>query len=260
MIAGGPIWLLLLLRFIEITSLLVMTIFWVRSMQRTLRACAPSSRMADPSSPGLIMIPLFGLIWQFVANTNVSESIAREYRRRGWHLDENRPGFEQGMVACLIVCAVVLIRTSYAVQFPFHFFSTLVVGNLHPGFGFVGSIIIGFCMYRHMDRLASYRERMETEPDPSLTYSQQPLFAFQQYASQQQWPQQPNAYPPQNYPPVMPPVNQPAPVYPQYPPPPQNPAPDLSKWMPPSAQPEQKENNAQDENDRWRPKYFPPAE
>jgi hypothetical protein len=197
MITVGPVWLLFLLRVIELTTLLVVTIYWVNSMYKTLRAIPPVSRRTDPSMVWMIMVPFVGLIWQFVANAAVAESLAAEYRRRGWHLDENRPGFEQGVIACIVVCVVVLIRTSFAFQYSFSFVSTLLIGNLHPGFGFIGSIVIGFCMYRHMDRLAAFRERLEREPDPALSRAN--TFSFQQ---QILW--NTGQYPPVNYPAPLP--------------------------------------------------------
>src|ERR1051326_3860152 len=101
-IESGPVWLFLLLRLIEFGLVLMMTILWLRAMQRTLEVCDPAVRTAQPSSVWLTLIPVFGFVWQFFINTRVSESLAREYHRRGWHSEEDRPGFELGAVACIM--------------------------------------------------------------------------------------------------------------------------------------------------------------
>ena len=139
---------------------------------------------------------------------------------------------------------------------------------IHPGFGFIGSLAIGFCMFRHVERLNAYRERLEREADPNLAFGQipnpflqntfpapnfqQPYSApnFQQQHPapnfQQQYPPQ-HPFPPQypQHPQQPPPGYAPVPQYQQYPPPPQQqpvapppqneqqpPAPDYQRWMP----------------------------
>src|SRR4051812_45646553 len=98
-VIGGSFGLFLFLSLVEVALLITMSIFWIRSMHRALKACHPVSRSTEPDSVWLIFIPLFGFFWQFIMNTKISESLAREYHRRGWHSDENRPGLELGIVA-----------------------------------------------------------------------------------------------------------------------------------------------------------------
>ncbi|HET6991265.1 MAG TPA: hypothetical protein VFJ43_08080 [Bacteroidia bacterium] len=161
-VEGGSVWLFILLRLIEGALFLLMTILWLRSMQRAMEACHPVSRSGEPASVWLTLIPVFGFIWQFISNTKVSESLAREYHRRGWHSDEDRPGMELGIVAGVVICVVVAIRSVFFI---------------HPGLGFIGTLAMCFCMYRHMDRLNSYRERLEKEFDPTTAFGQIPTMS-----------------------------------------------------------------------------------
>lgn len=159
-VVGGSIWLFLFLSFLEGAGFLLMSILWVRSMYRAMEACHPVSRFGEPGSVWLIFIPVFGFFWMFISNTKVSESLAREYHRRAWHSDEDRPGMELGIVAGIAICIVVLIR---------------IIFQIHPGFSFIGTIAMCFCMYRHTDRLNSFRERLEKEFDPTTAFGQIPL-------------------------------------------------------------------------------------
>ena len=216
----GSSLLYVFLRLVELALLVTMTIFWLRSMQRALEACHPLSRNGEPGMVWLTFIPVFGLVWQFIATTRVSEALAREYHRRGWHSEEGRPGLELGTIACVTVTLVFIVRG---------------IWQIHPGIGFIGTLAISAFMYRHLDRLNAYRERLEKEPDLSMQFGQN-TFAPGAYAG---WPPPPGNVPPfpqQSYgqPPFPPPPAYPSypppPAYPSYPPPPAGP-----NFVPPPA-------------------------
>lgn len=160
-VIGGSIWLFVVLKLIEGALFLTMTIFWFRSMQRAMESCHPVSRGADPDSVWLCFIPIFGFFWQFICFTKVSESLAREYHRRGWYSDEDRPGKELGVVAGVIICIVVVVKAIFPI---------------HPGLAFICTLAMCFSMYRHMDRLNSFRERLEKEADPTIAFGQIPVW------------------------------------------------------------------------------------
>ncbi len=229
LIDGSPL-LYIFLRLIDLALFITMTVFWLRSMHRTLQACHPVLRGGEPGLVWLTFIPVFGLVWQFIATTRVSEALAREYHRRGWSSEEGRPGFELGTIACVMVTVVFIVRGIWAI---------------HPGIGFIGTLVVGACMYRHLDRLNAYRERLEKEPDPSMQFGN----AFVPPGGYAGWPPPPANVPPfpqpygqPQFPPPNPqwPVYPPPAAYPTYPPPanyPPPPAPDYypppNPWMPP---------------------------
>ncbi len=157
---GAGLWLFVLLRFIEGALFLTMSILWFRSMQRSMSACNTVSRSAEPETVWLTLIPAFGLVWQFVCVIRVSDSLAREYHRRGWHSDEDRPGRELGIVACVVITLAVLIRIFFA---------------FHPGLGFLLTLSMCFTVWLHTQRLNSFCERLEKEIDPSTAFGQIPL-------------------------------------------------------------------------------------
>jgi hypothetical protein len=221
---GGPFWLFLLATLIEFGVVILLTVIWCNSMERALRACDFTSRKMPLGQSWLIFIPLFGFIWQFVAVNKVSVSLATEYHLRGWKSDEGRPGIETGLIACVVILVVFLLRL-------------LVV--IHPGISVMMSLGICICMYMHRDRLNAFTERLEAEnkkaqqafnfdsgPNPfnqqsvsQQSYGQQ-SFSHQPIA-QPQYNQQPNFNQPyqQNIPPYAPPVQQPYQPYNPYQPP-----------------------------------------
>ncbi|MDQ3108857.1 MAG: hypothetical protein M3R17_03090 [Bacteroidota bacterium] len=266
-ILGGSPWLLLFLFLVEGGILLTFTILWFLSMRRAMAACHPVSRGAEPDTVWLNFIPVFGLFWQFICVSRISDSLAREYHRRGWHSDENNPALELGIVAGVVICVCALLRSFIP---------------LHPGIGFFMTLAMCLCMYRHSDRLNSYRERMEKELDPTTAFGQIPVMqqivatAFQ---SKQQLPVTPESLAEQlrssytNIPfvpqtPFVSPENN-IPFVPQTPfVPPQNnvtPPPkqstNLSSWMPPvtdsknehSAQEKNNSGDNADQSNRWAP-------
>lgn len=134
---------------LEFAALLAMTTYWLSSLQQALESVRPGIRSLNPSQVWLVYIPLFGLIWAFIVNTRVSESLAREYRQRGWSTDEARPGFEIGAIVCVLAC-LFFVQYGYTFQLPI--------------VSFLLAVFIGGAMYRHSDRINAFAERINNEP------------------------------------------------------------------------------------------------
>jgi hypothetical protein len=174
MIVGDSIPLLLIfLLLIELGLVIGMTVFWVRSMFLTMQACHQVSRSAEPETVWLIFIPVFGFVWQFICVKRISDSLAREYHRRGWHSDENHPALESGILASVVICIVFLLHAFVP---------------MHPGLGFILTLALVLVMFLHANRLNSFRERLEKEYDPTAAFVQIPIMQQQvapAYYSQQ---------------------------------------------------------------------------
>jgi hypothetical protein len=69
---AGTLQLLLLLPF------LVVGILFLVSQQKALSLIRPENRKMPPGQVWLQMIPLFGLVWQFIVITRISDSIRSE--------------------------------------------------------------------------------------------------------------------------------------------------------------------------------------
>lgn len=247
-VEGGPVWLYVLGRLVEIGLLIFFTSIWLLTMQRALDACIYSRRTIQPGQVWLTFIPLFGVVWQFIAVTRVSETLALEYNVRGWKSDESRPGIEAGIVACCVVLIVLIVR--------------LVIRDLNPGIGFLTTLCICLCMFMHRDRVKAFTERLDIENQKA-----QKSFAFGNMPNAFQHPQFPLApnFPPQQIPYQQYEQSQFPPWYnhaPQYPQPPQQAPPVQNPYQPPnpyqpSANPTQEEQqpSAPDSTgtNRWQP-------
>jgi hypothetical protein len=59
---------------------LIPYIFFIRTQYTTLLAIQPENRLMNPFEVWLQLIPVFGLIWQFVVVARVADSIQKQYQ------------------------------------------------------------------------------------------------------------------------------------------------------------------------------------
>lgn len=164
-------WLYYLARIIELGTVLGFMIMWAMVMQRALRACSKSNRNLEPGLTFLILVPVFGMIWQFIAVKKTAESLAQEYFHRGWQSDEGRPGIEIGMITCGIFIIVAVLR--------------VIIPDLNPGISFLMSVGVCISIFMHRERLMAFTERLEKSNQDTPMF-----FVFEQFnnpfAAQQQ--------------------------------------------------------------------------
>jgi len=98
-----------MMAFLPVLFVIVLlpTIFYLITLQRALSRCALESRTMSPGLVWLTIIPLFSLIWNFFVVNALSESLHREFTRRGI-TEEPRPGRSVGL-AFAILCALSVI-------------------------------------------------------------------------------------------------------------------------------------------------------
>jgi hypothetical protein len=98
--------MVLLILFLSAVFLIV-TIFFLISLQRVLERCSPECRTMPPGQVWLLLIPLFNFVWQFIVVIKISESLANEFRKRGI-AREPEPGKTLGLAFCILdVCTVI---------------------------------------------------------------------------------------------------------------------------------------------------------
>jgi hypothetical protein len=84
-------------------------IFFLLTLQKALSRCEPGSRTMTPGQVWLCLVPIFNLIWPFFVVNALSDSLHREFTRRGM-AEEPQPGRSLGMaVAILGVISIVPI-------------------------------------------------------------------------------------------------------------------------------------------------------
>jgi hypothetical protein len=83
-------------------------IFYIKTLQRALEKCAPSSRTLPPGTLWLLLVPLVNLIWHFLVVTGMANSLGNEFRRRNAPNAKPAPGQSIGIAMCICgVCCII---------------------------------------------------------------------------------------------------------------------------------------------------------
>lgn len=95
-----------LLVIITVVALLFLVpyILYLVTLSGTIRLCAPHNRTIEPGLVWLVLIPIFGTIWNFIMVGRVADTIAAECRQRNIPLDEQRPAYNVGLAFCILTC------------------------------------------------------------------------------------------------------------------------------------------------------------
>ncbi len=121
-----PVYLFVFLGIFALIGITV-NILFLLNQQNTLKAIQPESRLIRPGEVWLQLIPFFGLVWQFIVVTRISDSIKREFE--SWQNDSIlglpdaeaaqllsvRPTYDIGIAYCILICcSIVPILGSFA--------------------------------------------------------------------------------------------------------------------------------------------------
>ena len=89
--------LILLILGIVLVVFLGLYLYFLYSLQELIKLIRPENRSIKPGQVWLLLIPLFSVVWLFVVVSNLSDSVANEYRSRGLTPLEIKPGYNIGM-------------------------------------------------------------------------------------------------------------------------------------------------------------------
>lgn len=92
---GGTEWTIIL---VACGVALIPYIFFLLTLQNTLKAISPESRKMPPGNVWLMCIPLFNIVWQFIMVSRIADSITDECVRLNIPLKERRPTYNSGLV------------------------------------------------------------------------------------------------------------------------------------------------------------------
>ncbi len=76
----GPAQVLLLI--VIIGGVIVLNVFYLLTLQNTLKEVDPSRRQVPPSNVWLMFIPLFSMVYAFILYPKISDSVKAEYQYR----------------------------------------------------------------------------------------------------------------------------------------------------------------------------------
>jgi hypothetical protein len=89
---------------------LALAIAYILTLSNAVKKCSPSARTMQPGMMWLLLIPLFNLIWNFLAVNAISDSLGNEFRLRGMQGIEPEPGKSIGMpMAICGACSLIPI-------------------------------------------------------------------------------------------------------------------------------------------------------
>ncbi len=86
-----------LFQFIFLALFLLPGVFFLLTLQNTLKAIAPESRRMAPSNVWLLFIPVFNIVWQFIMVDKIAQSISAECARLNIPVKENKPTYNIGL-------------------------------------------------------------------------------------------------------------------------------------------------------------------
>jgi hypothetical protein len=97
-LGGAEVLLIIILFFV----LLISIIFYILTLQNTLKEVSPENRQMEPGQVWLLLIPLFNLVWRFIVVNKIADSLRAEFADRQINVDEDRPGYSIGIAYCIL--------------------------------------------------------------------------------------------------------------------------------------------------------------
>lgn len=88
-------------------GMLVVTIFFLLSLQKNLNAVSEGNRAMNPPLVWLNLIPLFVLGWIVYTVIKISESLDNEFKQRGIQT-EGKPAYNLGLTYAILVASSII--------------------------------------------------------------------------------------------------------------------------------------------------------
>lgn len=102
----GP-WQLSILFIIPALALIPL-IFYLLNLQDTFNVISVENRKMQSGEVWLTLIPLFGLVWQFIIVNRLADSLKAEFNAKNIIVDEERPGLGIGLAYCILFCCSII--------------------------------------------------------------------------------------------------------------------------------------------------------
>ena len=103
-----PMHFILLLIPVVLGIFLLPGIFYVLTLQNTLKQCSPASRTLEPGMTWLYLVPLVNIVFHFFIVFGIAKSLRNEFDRRGIPCSEPLPGQSIGLAMCICACCTVI--------------------------------------------------------------------------------------------------------------------------------------------------------
>ena len=96
---GGKEWIVLVILMGVFT---IPYILFLKTLQNTIKEISLENRKINPNDVWLILIPLFGIIWQIVVINKISISLGDELNKKNINNHEIKPTFSLGIAYCIL--------------------------------------------------------------------------------------------------------------------------------------------------------------
>jgi hypothetical protein len=90
--------------FIVFVIFLIPFIFYLITLQNTLKLIKDHNRLMPPGQVWLLLIPLFGTVWHFIVVERLSDSLKKELQERNIESTEERPAYKVGLTMNILFC------------------------------------------------------------------------------------------------------------------------------------------------------------
>ena len=110
-LGAGPFVLLVLL--LPIAIFLAPGIFYILTLQKALKKCAPESRALEPGLVWLFLIPVVNLVLHFFIVIGMAKTLHNEFNRRGVTVADPSPGQSLGLAMCIVPCGCIVFPLSF---------------------------------------------------------------------------------------------------------------------------------------------------
>jgi hypothetical protein len=163
---------------------LTIFIFYLLNLQNALKQCSVQNQKMLPGQVWLALIPFFNYYWNFRIATALADSLSAEFKMRGLHLNEERPGYQVGTAYAILTCCGVL-----------SWFGVPIFPQLAGLAGFVCWIVYWVRIHGYKKQLMVHQPFAFGNPNPYPFPNQFPN--QQQHNPQGQYNQQQGQYNPQ---------------------------------------------------------------
>lgn len=104
-------------QFLFLALFILPAVFFVITLQNTLKVISPENRRMPFANVWLLCIPLFNFYWQFVVVNKIAQSIAMECEKLQIPVKETKPTFKLGLTwnICYILFLLPVIKPWIAI-------------------------------------------------------------------------------------------------------------------------------------------------
>jgi divalent metal cation (Fe/Co/Zn/Cd) transporter len=120
---------------------LIPCIFYLLTLQNTLKAIAPENRKMEPGQVWLMLIPIFGNVWNFIVVNRMADSIQAQLNKAGVSVT-SRPAHGVGIAMCVLFCTGWI-----------------------PVVGGLGSVAGLICWIIYWVKISEFKKKIESLPD-----------------------------------------------------------------------------------------------